>query len=187
MISRSIFRSLPFRNAIAHSTNTSPFLRQLSITQCKPPTWSYPSLNPTFARSYQRRREKYYRFDPNEIRNARPLLTNDQIKNFSKHPGLHSFIAILGAGGIFIYVSNLEDVPVSGRRRFNIYSHEAMEREGQMMYEQILRQYQRAILPDWDTRTQMVQRVMSRLIPASGLQNVNWEVNVIDSPGVYKY
>ncbi|KAJ8067362.1 hypothetical protein OCU04_004715 [Sclerotinia nivalis] len=177
MISRSILRSSPLRNTIARSANTS----SLPFTQYKIPRWPYPSLNPPSSRGYQGRRQKYYRFDPNEARNARPLITDEHIKTFSKHPALHSFIAILVAGGVVVYISNIEDVPVSGRRRFNIYSPQDMEREGQMMYRQILQQYRARILPDWDKRTMMVQRVMSRLIPASGIDNVNWEVNVIDS------
>ncbi|KAF7898287.1 hypothetical protein EAF00_004733 [Botryotinia globosa] len=181
MTSRSIFRSLSRRNAIAHSPNTTPLLQPLSVTQYKLPRWTHPSINPSHSRSYQNRRQRYYRFDPNEARNARPLLTEQHIRNFTKHPALHSFIALLAGGGILVYACNIEDVPVSGRRRFNIYSHQDMEAEGQMMYEQILRQYHNHILPDWDKRTQMVQTVMSRLIPASGIDNVNWEVNVIES------
>ncbi|KAK6599548.1 hypothetical protein ACHAPF_006895 [Botrytis cinerea] len=181
MISRSILRSVSLRNAIAHSPNTPPLLQPLSATQYKLPRWSHPSTNPIHSRGYQGRRQKYYRFDPDEARNARPLFSEQHIKNFTKHPALHSFIALLAGGGVLVYASNIEDVPVSGRRRFNIYSHQDMEAEGQMMYEQILRQYHNHILPDWDKRTQMVQRVMSRLIPASGLDNVDWEVNVIQS------
>ncbi|ESZ98475.1 hypothetical protein SBOR_1137 [Sclerotinia borealis F-4128] len=182
MISRSILRNSQIRNIVIRSANTFPLSYQpLSVTQCKIPTWSHPSVNQPPSRGYQRRSQKYYTFDPNEARNARPLLSEEHIRNFSKHPALHSFIAIVVAGGTFWYISNIEDVPVSGRRRFNIYSQQDMEREGQMMYQQILRQYDGAILPDGDKRTQMVQRVMSRLIPASGIENVNWEVNVINS------
>lgn len=50
------------------------------------------------------------------------------------------------------------------------------------MYNQILQEYQGRILPPWDRRVQMVQRVLDRLIPASGLADENWEVHVIDDP-----
>ncbi|QSZ36705.1 hypothetical protein DSL72_006588 [Monilinia vaccinii-corymbosi] len=178
MISRSLLQSLPIRNTLARS---KPQLLPVKAAQCicKIPISSHPYIPPS--PGYQQRRHKYYRFDPDEVRNARPLLSDEDIKNFSRHPAPRSFIALLTAGGVFVYFSNLEDVPVSGRRRFNIYSHQDMEREGQVMYEHILRQYKGAILPDWDNRTRMVQRVMSRLIPASGIDNVNWEVNVIES------
>lgn len=49
------------------------------------------------------------------------------------------------------------------------------------MYNQVLQEYHGHILPHWDRRVQMVQRVLDRLIPASGLTDEHWEVNVIDS------
>jgi hypothetical protein len=90
---------------------------------------------------------------------------------------------LLTSGGIWFYVSNLEEVPVSHRRRFNIYRPEDVEGEGVRMYQQILQQYNGAILPEWDHRSRMVHRVMKRLITANGLENVDWEVNVIASDG----
>jgi len=88
---------------------------------------------------------------------------------------------ILTSGGIWFYVSNLEEVPVSHRRRFNIYRPEDVEGEGMRMYQQIMQEYRGAILPEWDRRTKMVHRVMKRLITANGLENVDWEVYVIAS------
>jgi hypothetical protein len=92
-----------------------------------------------------------------------------------------AFIAV-GSGVIF-YFSNLEEVPVSGRKRFNCYSDATVEAEGNRMYRMIMQENQDQILPSWDGRSKMVARVMDRLIPASGLANVEWEVHVIDSPG----
>lgn len=92
------------------------------------------------------------------------------------------FILAFGSAVVF-YVSNLETVPVSGRRRFNCFSDESVEEEGQRMYSMIMDDAKQAILPDWDPRVRMVKRVMERLIPASGLEDVPWEVNVIQSNG----
>jgi hypothetical protein len=60
-----------------------------------------------------------------------------------------------------------------------------VEREGQRMYRQVMQEaiQQGALLPASDRRSKMVQRVMSRLIPASGLWNKDWEVHVIESNG----
>jgi hypothetical protein len=44
-----------------------------------------------------------------------------------------------------------------------------------------------ALLPEWDKRSRMVNRVMERLIPASGLEDVSWEVHVIESDGMYHW
>lgn len=85
------------------------------------------------------------------------------------------------------YWSNIEEVPVSGRKRFNCYSEASVEAEGQMMYRKIMQDAVAAgaLLEPWDPRSRMVRRVMDRLIPASGLQDVNWEVHVIHSDGMH--
>jgi metalloendopeptidase OMA1, mitochondrial len=48
-------------------------------------------------------------------------------------------------------------------------------------FAEVMQQYGNKILPAWDRRSRMVQRVLERLIPASGLTEQNWEVHVIDS------
>lgn len=55
------------------------------------------------------------------------------------------------------------------------------------MYRMIMQEASQAsaLLPAWDKRSQMVQRVMDRLIPASGLEDVRWEVHVIESGGTF--
>lgn len=50
------------------------------------------------------------------------------------------------------------------------------------LYQQVMQQYGRQILPEQDRRVQKVKRVMSRLIPNSGIDGVEWQVHVIDSP-----
>lgn len=81
------------------------------------------------------------------------------------------------------YYGNIEEVPVSKRRRFNIYSEDTMEQEGRMAYQMIMNENRNSILPSWDRRAQMVQRVMKKLVPVSGLADANWEVHVVESPG----
>jgi metalloendopeptidase OMA1, mitochondrial len=80
---------------------------------------------------------------------------------------------VLFGGGVYFYVSNLETVLVSGRTRFNCCSEERVEKEGKMLYRMIMQQDMNAILPAWDPRTMMVERVMTKLIPASGLEHVD--------------
>ena len=79
-------------------------------------------------------------------------------------------------------VVNMETVPVSGRRRFNWVSPEKEEQLGLQQFQQVLRQFRGRILPAWHPNTRMVQRVLDRLIPTSGLANQAWEVYVIDDP-----
>jgi hypothetical protein len=88
-----------------------------------------------------------------------------------------------GAGGVYVY--NLEEVPVSGRRRFNIISPQLEESLGKATVDQVKEQYQGQFLPDHDKRVQQVKHVLERLLPfaeGEGLKGMDWEVHVIDSP-----
>lgn len=100
---------------------------------------------------------------------------------------------------------------MSGRRRFNCFSDEAVAALSAEQVRRIEYEVERAggrFLPDWDPRVRLVKRVMQRLIPASGSgelptdaagetmwgdgsggrgtksskSEVDWEVRVIDDP-----
>jgi metalloendopeptidase OMA1, mitochondrial len=93
-------------------------------------------------------------------------------------------IIVVGAGGGVFYVSNLEEVPVSHRRRFNMISP-AMEKElfaGQDVYESALRENRGKILPPDHPLTQTVAHVADRLLQAGGLADGDWRVHVINEP-----
>jgi predicted Zn-dependent protease len=88
-----------------------------------------------------------------------------------------------GAGGVYVF--NLEKVPVSGRRRFNIISPGLEEMLGKATVDQVKEQYQGQFLSDSDPRVRQVKRVLERLLPyaeGEGLKGMDWEVHVIDSP-----
>lgn len=81
------------------------------------------------------------------------------------------------------YLLNTQTVPVTGRRRFNFLSDEVVIMSQGDAVGAIIAQVQEQgsrVLPDSDPRTQVVKRVMSRLIPVSGLQDLDWEIYVID-------
>jgi hypothetical protein len=126
------------------------------------------------------------RWDPEHARNAKPLFTDGQFASAVRSKGFALIMTIAIGGGITFYYLNLEEVPVSGRKRFNCYSDASVEREGEMMYRMVMQDaiQQGALLPEWDRRSRMVQRVMDRLIPASGLEDQKWEVHVIESNGM---
>jgi len=89
------------------------------------------------------------------------------------------------AAAVVFYFANIEVVPVSGRRRFNCFSASSLRRVADMQYEHTIEEVEAQggrFLPEWDDRTRMVERVMARLIPVSGLEGQDWEVRVIDDP-----
>lgn len=71
-------------------------------------------------------------------------------------------------------------MPVSGRRRFNVLSSDYEKKMGDQMYQETLQEFGKQILPAYSKEHQMVQRVLDRLIPHSGLGGEEWEVHVID-------
>ncbi|CCX16186.1 peptidase family M48-domain-containing protein [Pyronema domesticum] len=95
------------------------------------------------------------------------------------NPNFKKVVGVGTAGAVTFYVYNLETVPVSGRRRFNVVSIESEMQLSQQMYEETVRQFHGRILPPNHPTTRRVRRVLERLIPASGLQDLDWEVNVI--------
>ena len=86
----------------------------------------------------------------------------------------------LGSGGIYYY--NLEEVPISGRRRFNCISPAWEEQMANSQYEGVMQQFGRQVLPPGHPYSRMVNKVLARLIPAAGLDGQKWEVKVIDDP-----
>ena len=96
-------------------------------------------------------------------------------------------ILTVGVAGGGFYVYNLEEVPITGRRRFNVLSAET---EKKWLYDQgynmVLQEFRGKILPENHQYTQLVKRVVERLLPAVGeIGNIagdNWVVHVIDKP-----
>lgn len=95
-------------------------------------------------------------------------------------------VYIVGAGGTTFYVVNLEEVPITHRRRFNIISPETekslvSDRE----YQSLLQQFQGKILAREHPYTQLVAKIVERLLPsAHGLDGGDWKVHVIDDPNM---
>lgn len=97
-------------------------------------------------------------------------------------PGLrYGFGAVVVAGGGFYYY-NREQVPISGRPRFNCISPAEEEEMAKSEYQELMQAYGPYILPPDHPHSRMVNNVLQRLIPAAGLEGENWEVKVIDDP-----
>ncbi|KAF9691500.1 hypothetical protein EKO04_010529 [Ascochyta lentis] len=136
-------------------------------------------------RSYQRlpfgrSGPQYQRF------NARSGITG-LFTRWAARPTFYRDVGVLTAGTGTIYVLNLEEVPVSGRRRFNFVPAKMEEALGESTVAEIKQQYAGRFLPDHDPRVRLVKKVLERLLPfafqeGQGLSEMAWEVHVIDSP-----
>lgn len=134
-------------------------------------------------------------FDPIRARNARPLVTSEQLRALGRSTRLRTIIVLVGGGMVVFYVTHLETVPVSGRTRFNCYSEETAEEQGVLAYQQIVQQAAQTgqLVPSWDPRVRRVQKVLNRLIEGGNLgtgkigedypgREVGWEVHLIEDP-----
>ena len=173
----------PLRN----QKQPSLFLRPLPSTSKTPASHAFHSQARFSARSrqqwsrewQQQRQDDYHRYQ-----NARPLLSPSAFKS----PSFKWIIALSTGGATVFYFTHIETVPVSGRKRFNCFSAESAEAQGEMAYRHILEQEGRQgkILGEWDSRTRMVHWVLARLIEGGDLgtgaaegKPVGWEINVI--------
>ncbi|OAL28059.1 hypothetical protein AYO22_03086 [Fonsecaea multimorphosa] len=95
-------------------------------------------------------------------------------------------LTVVGVGGGVFYVYNLEEVPVTHRRRFNLMSP-AAEKElfgGSDMYKSVLQEFQGKVLPSDHPQTMQVAKVIEKLLPTTrGLAGDDWRVHVINDPG----
>jgi predicted Zn-dependent protease len=102
-------------------------------------------------------------------------------QRWSRRPTFYLEAGGLAAGFGGFYVYNLETVPVSGRRRFNIFGPEYEKEMAIGEANAVLQQFSGKLLSDRDSRTRQVKRVLNRLIPVCGLKDLDWEVYVVDS------
>ncbi|KAB8772385.1 hypothetical protein FH972_026674 [Carpinus fangiana] len=164
----------------------SPFIATTLRGSCRPPCPSANTLHLQRARlaknfsstSRLKAQYPYNRF--NNARAARNYFTLWMQRPTFKYEA--GGLALAGGG---FYAYNLETVPVSGRRRFNVVSPEQEARQAAQMKESILQQYYGRVLPESDRRVQAVRRVLARLLPAAGVQDARaegWEIYVVDEP-----
>ena len=97
-------------------------------------------------------------------------------------PGFRYGVGAFGVGGGIFYYTNLERVPVSGRLRFNCVPESFLEKRGQDGFQMIMQEYGSKVLPPNHPDSRLVNRVLQKLVPASGSGVLNWEVRVIDDP-----
>lgn len=194
-------RMLPRGAMHAHTRQIAPLIiaPPPRIPAClprpRPPASALPrrffSHSPSRSRQIDPRKPPEYDYDPNlgdpwyhhRLRTAKPLFRGNA-KTILRSPRTHTVVVVSIALAVAFYFYNLEVVPVSGRKRFNCYSENTVRQMSDMQYRRLIYEMERSgarFLGDWDPRTLMVRRVMSRLIPVSGVDDgVEWEVYVID-------
>lgn len=103
----------------------------------------------------------------------------DFLRRWAARPTFYYEIGGIGSAVGILYIANLDTVPVSGRRRFNMVSEDNELWAGKQQYEETMQQFGHQLLPAHHPQSRMVQRVLDRLIPHSGIAGDDWEVHVI--------
>ncbi|KAJ1513767.1 hypothetical protein HMI56_001806 [Coelomomyces lativittatus] len=85
-------------------------------------------------------------------------------------------------GGSLYYVYHLDEVPITGRKRFLDFSKKQEERLGKSAYRTIIYEFGPSLLPPSHPTVRMVAKVAGKLIQAARMENLDWKVHVIDSP-----
>ncbi|KAF2721732.1 hypothetical protein K431DRAFT_284653 [Polychaeton citri CBS 116435] len=127
--------------------------------------------------SHQQRRFYQQNYDYQRFQRSGNIITR-----WAARPTFYYEVGGLALAAGAFYTFNLEVVPVSGRRRFNIISPEQELELGQKQFQETVREYQGRILPSFHPKTRQVKRVLDRLIPNSGLEGEDWEIYVIEDP-----
>jgi metalloendopeptidase OMA1, mitochondrial len=152
--------------------------------QCTIYPRTLPRRQPSFQPLCQRRLASYQNFPG---RGPRQTQYNSRFRGVNR---LHYIwdnhkpaIATVGAGSGVVYVYNLEEVPITGRRRFNIISTEMEKKIRGGDYQQVLQAFRGRILPAEHPYTRMVANVVERLLPSTkDLAGDEWKVHVVDDP-----
>ncbi|KAE9976461.1 hypothetical protein BLS_002055 [Venturia inaequalis] len=140
----------------------------------------FPQLHPPKHSPFRSFSQQSSRRGP-QYRSTRYAQTKILLQRWAASPYFYhqvGGIALVGGG---FYTYNLETVPVSGRTRFNFISPELEESISKGQYAHILQEYKGRILPPHAPQVRKVRQILDRLIPASGLQHLHWEVFVIQS------
>ncbi|KAL0095005.1 peptidase family M48-domain-containing protein [Phycomyces blakesleeanus] len=130
----------------------------------------------TFTRTYASIPPVVYRPVPVQYRrfnNSQP---------FYKSKRLWVFV---GTGTVMFggyYVTHLEKVPISGRTRFMSCTPSQEEAMAKQAYIEVMSQFGNRILPAYHPYSIFVSKVAKRLVRVSGMDHMQWEFHVIDSP-----
>jgi len=178
---RSLLRSATFE--LRPNLRANPSIRQYANRQ--PP----PDPNTRGQTRWERidagpQHQQYNRSSgPQYTRFGRARTTFNLFQRWRARPTFKYEAAGLGGAGGAFYVYNLETVPVTQRRRFNVVTEQQEEGFADQMYQQVMQEYGERVLPGYDVRVQKVERVLKRLLPSAegmGMREKAWKVHVVE-------
>ncbi|KAJ3073179.1 hypothetical protein HDU98_002055 [Podochytrium sp. JEL0797] len=80
------------------------------------------------------------------------------------------------------YGTHLETVPISGRTRFMDMTKADEEAMGLQAYNEIMQEYKNRLVPQNHPTSMWVAKVARNIIKVAGINDVDWEIHLIDHP-----
>lgn len=123
---------------------------------------------------------------PRQVRSATYRLFNNRQTGPRFPIAINRNYAIAGGVGLAaIYVTHLEQAPITGRTRFMCVGEQLERWVGDRTYRQVLAETHGTLLPDHHPETVRVRRIMLRLVAAAqtpALNELEWKVHVVADP-----
>ncbi|KAF5099869.1 hypothetical protein DV451_002798 [Geotrichum candidum] len=94
-------------------------------------------------------------------------------------------LALFAAGTTAFVVTHLDRAPISNRLRFMLIGPGIEQLIGGQGYEEVIREYRHALLPDNHPQVKRVKRIMKSIIdvsPFAGDDTIDWRIHVINDP-----
>ncbi|KAF2456380.1 peptidase family M48-domain-containing protein [Lineolata rhizophorae] len=166
--------------------------RRFSLANTSRTTWARTPLQPQCRQLWsrqqrgrrsagQQQQSRGYRYRYQRFGSGEKWYHEGMLRRWASRPTFYMEIGGVGVavGGFYVY--NLEEVGVSGRRRFNIVSPEMEKEIASGAFDELRQQYKNQIVTSHHPVVWKIQRILDRLIPVSGVEQ-DWELTVVNSP-----
>ncbi|XP_006025798.1 metalloendopeptidase OMA1, mitochondrial isoform X1 [Alligator sinensis] len=94
----------------------------------------------------------------------------------------------LGALYIMFYFTHLEETPITGRTRLLVFGKEQFQQLSQLEYNMWMEKFENEMLPETDTRYQVVKKVVHHLSESNQdipqFSEFKWVIHVVEEPGI---
>ncbi|CAG8581360.1 5376_t:CDS:2 [Paraglomus brasilianum] len=92
-----------------------------------------------------------------------------------------AYVGVFGGFFGYYYLSHLEEVPITNRKRFMNVSPKQEEYMTQQAYKEVMSKFGHRILPARHPDSKFVKKVAEKIIKVSPIEHLNWQFHVIAS------
>ncbi|NXY88609.1 OMA1 Metalloendopeptidase, partial [Alcedo cyanopectus] len=121
---------------------------------------------------------------------ALPPHKRELVKETARENKWKILLGVSGLGVLFVtfYFTHLEETPITGRPRLLLFGKEHFRELAQMECEMWMEKFESKMLPETDTRYQVVERVFGHLCESNKdipqVSALKWVIHVVDEPEI---